>query len=82
MLLHWAGPGGGEPWITFGEVSLTAEEVCVRVAHRIGITPPCFNLFALFDVQAQVWLPPNHVLEVSRDETLTLYFRMRANTSL
>nr|XP_051694039.1 non-receptor tyrosine-protein kinase TYK2 isoform X2 [Oryctolagus cuniculus] len=77
VLLHWAGPGGGEPWVTFGEVSLTAEEVCVHIAHRIGITPPCFNLFALFDVQAQVWLPPNHVLEVSRDETLTLYFRMR-----
>lgn len=42
-----------------------------------GITPPCFNLFALFDAQAQVWLPPNHILEVSRDTNLTLHFRMR-----
>ncbi|XP_058513880.1 non-receptor tyrosine-protein kinase TYK2 isoform X2 [Ochotona princeps] len=77
VLLHWAGPRGGEPWVTFSEASLTAEEACIHIAHRIGITPPCSHLFALFDAQAQVWLPPNHVLEVSRDAGLTLYFRMR-----
>uniref|UniRef100_A0A8C5ZVZ8 Tyrosine-protein kinase n=1 Tax=Marmota marmota marmota TaxID=9994 RepID=A0A8C5ZVZ8_MARMA len=76
VLLHWAGPSGGEPWVTFSKSSLTAEEVCIHIAHKIGITPPCFNLFALFDAQAQVWLPPNHILEVSRDTSLTLYFRM------
>ncbi|PNJ14483.1 TYK2 isoform 8 [Pongo abelii] len=42
-----------------------------------GITPPCFNLFALFDAQAQVWLPPNHILEIPRDASLMLYFRIR-----
>ncbi|XP_006161609.1 non-receptor tyrosine-protein kinase TYK2 isoform X1 [Tupaia chinensis] len=77
VLLHWAGPGGGEPWVTFSEASLTAEDICLRVAHKLGITPPCFNLFALFDDQAQVWLPPNHILEISRDTDLTLCFRMR-----
>ncbi|EHB03336.1 Non-receptor tyrosine-protein kinase TYK2 [Heterocephalus glaber] len=77
VLLHWAGSSGGQPWVTFGEVSLTAEEICIRVAHRIGITPACFNLFALFDAEAQVWLPPNHILEVSADTRQTLYFRMR-----
>ncbi|XP_013360605.1 PREDICTED: non-receptor tyrosine-protein kinase TYK2 isoform X1 [Chinchilla lanigera] len=77
VLLHWAGPGGGEPWVTFREASLTAEDVCVRVAQRVGITPACFNLFALFDAEAQVWLPPNHVLEVSGDTSQILYFRMR-----
>ncbi|XP_065731740.1 non-receptor tyrosine-protein kinase TYK2 isoform X7 [Phocoena phocoena] len=77
VLLHWAGPGGGEPWVTFSEATLTAEEVCLHIAHKVGITPPCFNLFALFNVQAQVWLPPNHVLDMSRDSSLLLYFRMR-----
>ncbi|XP_076977959.1 non-receptor tyrosine-protein kinase TYK2 isoform X2 [Tamandua tetradactyla] len=77
VLLHWAGPGGGEPWVTFTEASLTAEEVCIHVAHKVGITPPCLNLFALFDAQAQVWLPPNHVLEICRDTSLMLHFRMR-----
>jgi serine/threonine protein kinase len=77
VLLHWAGPDGGEPWVTFNEPSLTAEEICIRIAHKVGITPPCFNLFALFDAHTQVWLPPNHILDVSRDTGLTLYFRMR-----
>uniref|UniRef100_A0A8C9A054 Tyrosine-protein kinase n=1 Tax=Prolemur simus TaxID=1328070 RepID=A0A8C9A054_PROSS len=77
VLLHWAGPGGGEPWVTFSDSSLTAEEVCIHIAHKIGITPPCVNLFALFDAQAQVWLPPNHILEISSDTSLVLYFRMR-----
>nr|XP_025841408.1 non-receptor tyrosine-protein kinase TYK2 isoform X3 [Vulpes vulpes] len=77
VLLHWAGPGGGDPWVTFSEATLTAEDVCIHIAHKVGITPSCFNLFALFDAEAQVWLPPNHILEVSGDMNLTLYFRMR-----
>ncbi|XP_037674409.1 non-receptor tyrosine-protein kinase TYK2 isoform X2 [Choloepus didactylus] len=77
VLLHWAGPGGGESWVTFTEASLTAEDVCIQVARKIGITPPCLSLFALFDAQAQVWLPPNHVLEVPRDASLMLHFRLR-----
>lgn len=77
VLLHWPGPDGGEPWVTFSEATLTAEEVCIHIARKVGITPPCLNLFALFDAQAQVWLPPNHILEVSRDISLTLHFRMR-----
>ncbi|XP_023373778.1 non-receptor tyrosine-protein kinase TYK2 [Otolemur garnettii] len=77
VLLHWAGPGGGDPWVTFTEGSLTAEEICIHIAHKVGITPPCVNLFALFDSQAQVWLPPNHIIEISRDTSLMLYFRMR-----
>ncbi|XP_024412781.2 non-receptor tyrosine-protein kinase TYK2 isoform X1 [Desmodus rotundus] len=77
VLLHWAGPDSKEPWVTFSEATLTAEEVCIHIAQKVGITPPCFNLFALFDAQAQVWLPPNHILEVSRDTNLTLHFRMR-----
>ncbi|XP_031790585.1 non-receptor tyrosine-protein kinase TYK2 [Piliocolobus tephrosceles] len=36
VLLHWAGPGGGEPWVAFSESSLTAEEVCIHIAHKVG----------------------------------------------
>jgi non-receptor tyrosine-protein kinase TYK2 len=36
VLLHWAGPDGGEPWVTFNEPSLTAEEICIRIAHKVG----------------------------------------------
>ncbi|ERE74928.1 non-receptor tyrosine-protein kinase TYK2 isoform 1 [Cricetulus griseus] len=77
VLLHWAGPEGGEPWVTFSQASLTAEDICIHIAHKVGITPPCLNLFALYDAQAKVWLPPNHILDTSRDVNLRLYFRMR-----
>ncbi|XP_012585295.1 PREDICTED: non-receptor tyrosine-protein kinase TYK2 isoform X2 [Condylura cristata] len=77
VLLHWAGPSGGDPWVIFSEDTLMAEEICIHIANKVGITPPCFNLFALFDAQAQVWLPPNHTLQASRDKSLILYFRMR-----
>ncbi|MBV94802.1 Non-receptor tyrosine-protein kinase TYK2, partial [Eschrichtius robustus] len=39
VLLHWAGPGGGEPWVTFSEATLTAEEVCIHIAHKVGVGP-------------------------------------------
>ncbi|KAH0511940.1 Non-receptor tyrosine-protein kinase TYK2 [Microtus ochrogaster] len=77
VLLHWAGPEGGEPWVTFSQTTLTAEDICIQIAHKVGITPPCLNLFALYDAQAKVWLPPNHVLDTSQDVSLRLYFRMR-----
>ncbi|XP_008848272.1 non-receptor tyrosine-protein kinase TYK2 isoform X2 [Nannospalax galili] len=77
VLLHWAGPEGREPWVTFSQTSLTVEDICIQIAHKVGITPPCLNLFALYDAQAQVWLPPNHVLDTSQSTNLTLYFRMR-----
>lgn len=39
--------------------------------------PLCYSLFALCDVQTRVWLPPNHVFEISKDTNLNLFFRMR-----
>lgn len=36
VLLHWAGPGGGDPWVTFSEATLTAEEVCIHIAQKVG----------------------------------------------
>uniref|UniRef100_A0A2K6T829 Tyrosine-protein kinase n=1 Tax=Saimiri boliviensis boliviensis TaxID=39432 RepID=A0A2K6T829_SAIBB len=44
VLLHWAGRGGGEPWVTFSESSLTAEEVCIHIAHKLGDTHPSIHL--------------------------------------
>lgn len=36
VLLHWAGPEGGEHWVTFNQPSLTAEDVCIHIAHKVG----------------------------------------------
>lgn len=42
-----------------------------------GITPPCYSLFALYDPQSRVWLPPNHLFHIDKDTDLNLLFRMR-----
>nr|KAF6297808.1 tyrosine kinase 2 [Pipistrellus kuhlii] len=36
VFLHWAGPGSREPWVTFSEATLTAEEVCIHIAQKIA----------------------------------------------
>ncbi|XP_008934835.1 PREDICTED: non-receptor tyrosine-protein kinase TYK2, partial [Merops nubicus] len=41
------------------------------------ITPLCYSLFALYDPQARVWLPPNHLFHITKDTNLHLLFRMR-----
>uniref|UniRef100_A0A8C0FG22 Tyrosine-protein kinase n=1 Tax=Bubo bubo TaxID=30461 RepID=A0A8C0FG22_BUBBB len=50
------------------------------IPHRAtapGITPLCYSLFALYDTQSRVWLPPNHLFKISKDTNLNLLFRMR-----
>ncbi|KAM9101230.1 non-receptor tyrosine-protein kinase TYK2 isoform 1-T2 [Sarcophilus harrisii] len=75
VLLHWS--NGGDQYVTYNQGTMTAEEVCIHIAQKVGITPLCYNLFALYDTQAQVWLPPNHLFEITKDTNQTLQFRMR-----
>ncbi|XP_001367312.1 non-receptor tyrosine-protein kinase TYK2 [Monodelphis domestica] len=75
VFLHWS--NGGEQYVTYNQGTMTAEEVCIHIAKKVGITPLCYNLFALYDTQAQIWLPPNHLFEVTKDTNLTLQFRIR-----
>lgn len=54
-----------------------AEELCLEVAKRLGITPVSFHLFGLFDPHSEIWLPPNATI-TCRKEVLTSYtFRLR-----
>ncbi|XP_032648277.1 non-receptor tyrosine-protein kinase TYK2 isoform X2 [Chelonoidis abingdonii] len=76
VYLHWSGEKE-ERCQTYTQGVLSAEEICIDIAQKIGITPLCYSLFALCDVQARVWLPPNHVFEISKDTNLNLLFRMR-----
>ncbi|XP_030401738.1 non-receptor tyrosine-protein kinase TYK2 isoform X3 [Gopherus evgoodei] len=76
VYLHWSGEEE-EQCQTYTQGVLSAEEICIDIAQKIGITPLCYSLFALCDVQARVWLPPNHVFEISKDTNLNLLFRMR-----
>lgn len=43
-LLHWAGPGSGDPEVIFSEATLTAQEVCIHFTHKVCITPGYLSL--------------------------------------
>ncbi|KFQ95838.1 Non-receptor tyrosine-protein kinase TYK2, partial [Nipponia nippon] len=61
----------------YAQGTLSAEEICIDLARRIGITPLCYSLFALYDTQSRVWLPPNHLFKIGKDTNFNLLFRMR-----
>ncbi|XP_075594157.1 non-receptor tyrosine-protein kinase TYK2 [Balearica regulorum gibbericeps] len=77
VCLHWSGEEERERCQTYTQGTLSAEEICIDLARRIGITPLCYSLFALYDTQNRVWLPPNHLFKISKDTNLNLLFRMR-----
>ncbi|XP_060619594.2 non-receptor tyrosine-protein kinase TYK2 isoform X1 [Anolis sagrei] len=76
VYLHWKGEEE-EPYQTYMQGTLCAEDICIDIAQKIGITPICYSLFALCDPQAKIWFPPNHVFEVDSGIKLLLHFRMR-----
>nr|XP_014351541.1 PREDICTED: non-receptor tyrosine-protein kinase TYK2 [Latimeria chalumnae] len=73
--LYWT--KDGEQYLTYIQRSITAEDICIEAAEKIGITPVCYCLFALYDVESKLWLSPNHVLTANKDTNLALHFRMR-----
>lgn len=75
--LHWGGPEERERCQSYTQGTPSAEEICIDLARRIGITPLCYSLFALYDPQSRTWLPPNHVFNIGKDTNLSLLFRMR-----
>ncbi|XP_009881445.1 PREDICTED: non-receptor tyrosine-protein kinase TYK2, partial [Charadrius vociferus] len=77
VCLHWSGEEERERCRTYAQGTLSAEEICIDLARRIGITPLCYSLFALYDTQSRLWLPPNHLFEIGKDTNLNLLFRMR-----
>ncbi|KFO79730.1 Non-receptor tyrosine-protein kinase TYK2, partial [Cuculus canorus] len=61
----------------YSDGTLSAEEICIDLAHQIGISPLCYSLFALYDPQSRVWLPPNHQFRIGKDTNVNLLFRLR-----
>ncbi|XP_077185895.1 non-receptor tyrosine-protein kinase TYK2 [Paroedura picta] len=77
VYLHWKREEDEEQYQVYTEGSPCAEEICIDIAQKIGITPICYSLFALYDPQAKLWLPPSHVFKIASGLKLTLHFRMR-----
>uniref|UniRef100_A0A4W5JJM1 non-specific protein-tyrosine kinase n=1 Tax=Hucho hucho TaxID=62062 RepID=A0A4W5JJM1_9TELE len=55
----------------------TAEELCTEAAKKCGISPLCFNLFALYDEVLNIWYSPNHTFKIEESTCLKLHYRMR-----
>ncbi|XP_075302053.1 non-receptor tyrosine-protein kinase TYK2 [Opisthocomus hoazin] len=77
VCLHWGGEEGRERCRTYARGTLSAEEICIDLARRIGVTPLCYSLFALYDARSRVWLPPNHLFHIGEDTDRSLLFRIR-----
>ncbi|XP_069737720.1 non-receptor tyrosine-protein kinase TYK2-like isoform X2 [Phaenicophaeus curvirostris] len=75
--LLWNGAEERERCRIYGDGALSAEEICIDIARRLGISPLCYSLFALYDPQSRLWLPPNHQFRIGKDTELNLLFRMR-----
>ncbi|XP_053320800.1 non-receptor tyrosine-protein kinase TYK2 [Spea bombifrons] len=75
VYLYWS--NNKEHYVSFTQQESTAEEICIHIAQRLGITPLCYTLFALYDIQEKYWYPPNHVFKISKDMKVLLHFRMR-----
>ncbi|CAM4595042.1 unnamed protein product [Leuciscus chuanchicus] len=57
--------------------SFTAEELCIEAAKKLGISPLCHSLFALYDEYSKLWYPPNHSFNIDQTTRLKLFYRMR-----
>uniref|UniRef100_A0A8C9FY03 Tyrosine-protein kinase n=1 Tax=Pavo cristatus TaxID=9049 RepID=A0A8C9FY03_PAVCR len=76
IFLHGGGDGGGEErWRSDGSGAPSAEEVCMELARRLGISPRCAALFALYDAPSRTWLPPNHRFGAAEDCDRCLHFQ-------
>ncbi|KAE8619823.1 hypothetical protein XENTR_v10009988 [Xenopus tropicalis] len=75
VFLYWS--NGKEHYVTYSQGEITAEDVCIHISERLGITPLCYTFFALYDVHGKYWYPPDHVFTVTKDMKLFLHFRMR-----
>lgn len=78
IFLHGGEDGGGEEqWRSDGSGAPSAEEICMELARRLGISPRCAALFALYDAPSRTWLPPNHRFDATEDCDRRLHFRIR-----
>ncbi|XP_030645484.1 non-receptor tyrosine-protein kinase TYK2 [Chanos chanos] len=67
----------GDRYLSHKEGEVSAEDLLIRAAQAVGITPLCFSLFALYDPTTLCWYSPNHSFNPGNGKCLILHFRMR-----
>ncbi|KAM9326984.1 tyrosine-protein kinase JAK1 [Gastrophryne carolinensis] len=66
-----------KPPLSYTEGLYTAEDLLTDAAQKCSISPLCHNLFALYNEQENLWLPPNHSIKISPSSSIKLYYRVR-----
>ncbi|KAJ8011204.1 hypothetical protein DPEC_G00055740 [Dallia pectoralis] len=59
------------------EVRFLLPELCTEAARKCGVSPLCFNLFALYDEGMNLWYPPNYTFNIDESTCLKLHYRLR-----
>ncbi|XP_028678860.1 non-receptor tyrosine-protein kinase TYK2 [Erpetoichthys calabaricus] len=75
VFLYWSKEG--EAFLEYKEENVTAENICIEAAKRVGISPLCHSLFALYNPEEKCWFSPSHVFMLEKKFNLTVYYRMR-----
>ncbi|KAJ8389093.1 hypothetical protein AAFF_G00122990 [Aldrovandia affinis] len=75
ILLFWT--KDGERYLSRQEGEVTAEDLSILASQRVGITPLCHSLFALYSPSSCCWYSPNHVFNPEKEPSLILHYRMR-----
>uniref|UniRef100_A0A8B9L9Y7 non-specific protein-tyrosine kinase n=1 Tax=Astyanax mexicanus TaxID=7994 RepID=A0A8B9L9Y7_ASTMX len=57
--------------------SFSAEELCIDAAKKLGVSPLCSTLFALYNEVSLTWFPPNYSFVIDESTRLKLHYRMR-----
>ncbi|XP_062849853.1 tyrosine-protein kinase JAK1-like [Trichomycterus rosablanca] len=63
--------------ITHLRGTYSAEELCTEAAQKLGLSPLCSSLFAIYDESSKTWFPPNHSFIIDETTRLKLHYRMR-----
>uniref|UniRef100_A0A4W4FCJ5 non-specific protein-tyrosine kinase n=1 Tax=Electrophorus electricus TaxID=8005 RepID=A0A4W4FCJ5_ELEEL len=56
---------------------LSAEELCIEAAKKLGLSPLCTCLFALYNETGNIWYSPNYTFTIDDRTRLKLHYRMR-----
>uniref|UniRef100_A0A8B9LPK7 Tyrosine-protein kinase n=1 Tax=Astyanax mexicanus TaxID=7994 RepID=A0A8B9LPK7_ASTMX len=76
-LYHSSGSEAEDTPLCYPPGEYVAEELAIDAAKECGVSPVYLSLFSLYKESDQVWLSPNHILQLDESAKESLIFRIR-----
>uniref|UniRef100_W5L4R3 Tyrosine-protein kinase n=1 Tax=Astyanax mexicanus TaxID=7994 RepID=W5L4R3_ASTMX len=76
-LYHSSGSEAEDTSLCYPPGEYVAEELAIDAAKECGVSPVYLSLFSLYKESDQVWLSPNHILQLDESAKESLIFRIR-----